>query len=464
MPGAVLILLVVLLWLGVLAPLLLRNQGPVRRTSKALQETRVLFEGGSGSLKSRVRHPIPIPNDDVRDETQEEYRLLDEGDASTDEAEIPAGDSVVVDEPELVDAELVDVDLVDNEFSQFVPTEPSSEIRDTDRPSVAGPVVDDAARVSPSIIDGDIVMSAPESVDTDDSSAKAENDNIVDTDGVTDGDDDADAQASEATADDMVENANVVPLRPVIADLDDEEFELSLSGEQRLRYHDRENNPDAYLRPSDVMVRPELDPGFAQDRITTEAEPEANEDDQQQHRRISLTNLIEETFEPEVEFTEADRDFASSRRGRGYYDPEHAQQLAKQRCQRRQRVFFGSLAVLVALTVCAFVWGGAWWIGAVAALAFTALYLVNLRRQAIEEQRLAQRRLQRMRRARLGVANTADDELEVPQRLRRPMGVVIETIDDDPELADLPYAPRGMVDDLYARFEGAAPTSPHRTA
>ena len=459
MPGAVLILLVVLLWLGVLAPLLLRNQGPVRRTSKALQETRVLFEGGSGSLKSRVRHPIPVPNDDVRDEPQEEYRLLDEGDASMDEAEIPTGDPVAADEPELVDAE-----LVDDEFSQSVPTEPSSDTHATDRPSVAGPVVDDAARVSPAIIDGDIVMSAPESVDTDDASVKAENASDVDTDGVSDADDDADSEASDATDDDVVENTNVVPLRPIVADLDDEEFELSLSGEQRLRYHDRENNPDAYLRPSDVMVRPELDPGFAQDHITTEAEPETDEDDQQPHRRISLTNLIEETFEPEVEFTEADRDFASSRRGRGYYDPEHAQQLAKQRCQRRQRVFFGSLAVLVALTVCAFVWGGAWWIGSVAALAFTALYLVNLRRQAIEEQRLAQRRLQRMRRARLGVANTADDELEVPQRLRRPMGVVIETIDDDPELSDLPYAPRDMVDDLYARFEGAAPTSPHRTA
>ena len=55
MSSSLLIVLIVVLWLAVLAPLLLRNQGPVRRTSKALKETRVLYRGGSGSVASSGR-------------------------------------------------------------------------------------------------------------------------------------------------------------------------------------------------------------------------------------------------------------------------------------------------------------------------------------------------------------------------------------------------------------------------
>ena len=83
MSSSLLIVLIVVLWLAVLAPLLLRNQGPVRRTSKALKETRVLYRGGSGSVASsgrltkHVRRRSASPDVEL-DPAEDEYRLLDE--------------------------------------------------------------------------------------------------------------------------------------------------------------------------------------------------------------------------------------------------------------------------------------------------------------------------------------------------------------------------------------------------
>ena len=67
------------------------------------------------------------------------------------------------------------------------------------------------------------------------------------------------------------------------------------------------------------------------------------------------------------------------------------------------------------------------------------MYLYFLRRSAIEEAKMRQRRIARMRRARLGVRNTEDEELGVPDRLRRPGAVIVEADDADPEFDHLSY-------------------------
>ncbi|MGO1778135.1 MAG: gephyrin-like molybdotransferase receptor GlpR, partial [Corynebacterium casei] len=50
-PGLAIVLIIVV-WLLVLAPVLLRGQKPMSRTGEAFDDTRVLFEGDSGVLES----------------------------------------------------------------------------------------------------------------------------------------------------------------------------------------------------------------------------------------------------------------------------------------------------------------------------------------------------------------------------------------------------------------------------
>jgi hypothetical protein len=113
----------------------------------------------------------------------------------------------------------------------------------------------------------------------------------------------------------------------------------------------------------------------------------------------------------------------------------------------RKRMLMGMALMLVASAAAAFVltpaaWWACWSVGTV-----TVIYLAYLRRQTRIEERLRQRRMQRMARARL-VDNTHDREFDlVPSRLRRPGAVVLEIDDEDPAFAHLDYAP-------YARDYG----------
>ena len=68
MMTAVPIILVIVLWLFILAPLLLRSQRPMSHTGEAFEETRVLFEGDSGSVPGR---PKPrLGKEDIRMSSQ----------------------------------------------------------------------------------------------------------------------------------------------------------------------------------------------------------------------------------------------------------------------------------------------------------------------------------------------------------------------------------------------------------
>ena len=53
MPSGLIIVLMLVLWLVVLAPWLLRSQRPMSHTGEGFDETRVLFEGDSGRVQSR---------------------------------------------------------------------------------------------------------------------------------------------------------------------------------------------------------------------------------------------------------------------------------------------------------------------------------------------------------------------------------------------------------------------------
>ena len=82
------LLLIAAVWLVLLAPLLLRNQKPVRRTAQALSETRVLHRGGSKLNAKRKLKPaegLYMASDDEELElvdAEPEYVLLEDEDST----------------------------------------------------------------------------------------------------------------------------------------------------------------------------------------------------------------------------------------------------------------------------------------------------------------------------------------------------------------------------------------------
>ena len=125
----------------------------------------------------------------------------------------------------------------------------------------------------------------------------------------------------------------------------------------------------------------------------------------------------------------------ASRRRR--YDTAKAAAISARKYRFRKRMLAFLTLVMVASAAAAFFmaatvapWG--WYVyGGTAGV--TLLYLAYLRRQTRIEQRLMRRRAMRAARARLGVENTEDRDLDlVPSRLRRPGAVVLEIDDVDP--------------------------------
>lgn len=88
MPGGLVIILIIVVWLFVLAPLLLRGQKPISRAGDAFEDTRVLYEGGSGELQPR-RRPKVMPSDIRRheDEPHDNIEVVDDTDVLIEEAE-----------------------------------------------------------------------------------------------------------------------------------------------------------------------------------------------------------------------------------------------------------------------------------------------------------------------------------------------------------------------------------------
>ena len=110
----------------------------------------------------------------------------------------------------------------------------------------------------------------------------------------------------------------------------------------------------------------------------------------------------------------------------------------KYKCRPRALVTMATL--LVRSAVLALAWSPAAWYLCAALAVATLGYLAYLRRQTRIEEQLRRRRMQRMSRARLGVENTDDHELDVvPARLRRPGAAVLEIDDEDPVFEHLEY-------------------------
>ncbi|AVZ39948.1 MULTISPECIES: gephyrin-like molybdotransferase receptor GlpR [unclassified Dietzia] len=370
MSSSLLIILLVVVWLFVLAPMLIRSRNPIRRTGDALAQTRTLYSGGSGRLvPSRGR----ASGDPVRAETEETLFGLPSGAGATD-------------------AELLDTDTWGHLLEQTLRREAAGRRGEAVRRVMEERRYQGTGRAVP----GD--DTAAEEVTTEIPAVVV--DDLPDT---------ATGRSGESTV------------------VDGELVETPAGGGTSSRAdHDEDA---AGIDAEAVLVH--------------------------RGRRRPV--------EPEVELTDADLDFAERRRGRGAYDPMADRQAAEQRAHARQRtalilVALAAVAVVAALVTVPAVW---WFAGG--SVLLLAAYLTYLRRQVRLEESLRRRRVERMRRARLGVESREDDELSiVPPRLRRPGAVVLEVDDEDPAFDMLDTFDREQETDPRRRPHGPDHRTAHR--
>ncbi|HJC59698.1 MAG TPA: hypothetical protein H9755_05110 [Candidatus Dietzia intestinigallinarum] len=354
MSSSLLIILLVVVWLFVLAPMLIRSRNPIRRTGDALAQTRTLYSGGSGRLvPSRGRAAA----DPVQAEPEESLFGLPSGSGATD-------------------AELLDTETWGHLLEQTLRREAAGRRGEAVRRAM------------------EERRSAASAGDQASEEITAEIPAVVES---------GEREAAEAVAAVDERTASTVAAE-VEADTADPERPQVVDGE--------------------LLERPAARPAEAEhDEDAAGIDAEA----------VRLHRGRRRAAEPEVELTDADLDFAERRRGRGAYDPMADREAAEQRAHARQRtalilVGLSVVSVVVALLTVPAVW---WFAGG--AVLLLAAYLTYLRRQVRLEESLRRRRIERMRRARLGVESREDDELSVvPPRLRRPGAVVLEIDDEDP--------------------------------
>lgn len=363
MSGTVVIVLIVLVWLFVLAPWLLRGQKPIRKAGEAFDDTRVVYEGGSEELQGRRRPRVK--SSDVRahhfDSHEEEEKY-----------------------------ELVQVDDVEDALID----EPSDKTLGSIFTNAAGKFSSKQDKTHAAIVEGELVKEIPAA---DDSVA-------VPADEVEEAIEDADAAA--ALASEAAETSEAF-------DEEDERYEID----------------DSYYSPDDLM--------YPTETPQSAAAPVGVEDEEY----LLVEHNTAETFADsedyiaagDSELTEEEIQFAAHRSARGGWDPQADARKRADLYQRRRRTVEGlGVALVLALVLSVSVGGWAWAATAVV-VALASFYLWALRQQVRAEQRLRQRRIRQLRRARLGVRNVADEELGIPHRLRRPGAVVLEIDDDSPD-------------------------------
>lgn len=506
-PGLAIVLIIVL-WLLILAPILLRGQKPMSRTGEAFDDTRVLFEGDSGALEPQRGPKLSAKAARIKARKDAEA----EAEANTDAAQDAA-------------AEQADDAAESNEEKQTIAAAAArikSEYDNADAQSEADTSAGTAEAAE--TIEGEIVyeVEAADSKNTTDSAGSSAADTAADADIV-----DVDVVDAEVEQPQQTAPARAAA-RPVTVDLSDEDLDALEGGLDEdddilLEDEPRKESPKAsldaevsaaestvftapaayeladdayemdetYVSAVDMMYPGAVDPDteanadtVADAELTSAAEHNTDEDLEDgvaaDANEVAVAdedvahNEINKEFEEDLvgadsdtELSEEELEFAQSRVGRGGWDPQADAENKATRYQRRQRTLMG-LAIVVVLTVAlGIIFGGwLWWTAAIAG-GLTIAYLVALRTQVRQEQQLRARRISQLRRARLGVRSAQDEELAIPRYLRRPGAVIVEIDDSSPdwdhlpemheEVEDIPQRPaprRIRRDDLAARRVG----------
>ena len=428
MSSSLLLVLIVVVWLFVLAPLVVNTRQPIRRTSEALGRTRLLHQGGE-SVATRRRRPT-LSERDVRTPDEEVDESLETVDAEFDDARDADRDSGRrADRARDLDDDILIDDLDDARAD--VPAVVEGDVVYELEPGASGArtaeSLDDEAVADDPGDSGSGADSAADSLDDDGRVAAA-----ADSDSGADADSDADSDAVTKAETDA-ERADGTAERRSVADAHAADVRAYLSPEDFLVVDDATAaTSDGAAKAADRDEAALIDDDEARgdsDGTTADAVDSADSVE-----RAGDADDFDDTL------TDDDLAFAERRRGRGGFDPVSDARYSETRFARRRR----SVGVLAAFIVAgvilgALVGGWTWWVP-LAGAGLMVLYLVYLRRTVIAENELRARRIRRMKMARLGVRNSEDEELGVPERLRRPGAVVVELDDEDPDFADLPYA------------------------
>lgn len=346
MSNFLLIGLIVVVWLVVLAPLLLRSQKPIRKAGEAFDDTRVILEGGSSvpmRRRPRLGGNTGEEDDSATEREDEEYELEDS--------------------PSIFRHRREDVRKDVREDSEREDRGDRGS-RDDEEHTTTG-----STALSAVMAEADTATTVTADV-------------VKPVDGAgDDGDIEVDAHAD--TAEETAHSADI----EVIAEWNAE---------------DHYALDDSYNAPIDLMHHEERVRAIADYRATRAAGDTA-----QDHVAADGAGSYG-TDEDAGELTQADMEFAERRRGRGYYDPQADREFAHNQHIRRQRTLLGLGIAVVVTLILGFVLGGGIWALPAIAVAMTALYLVALRRQVRAENELRARRIRHLRRSRMGVRSVGD--------------------------------------------------------
>lgn len=379
-PSLILVLIAVV-WAIVLAPLLLGNTKPIRRSGDGYEETRVLHTGGTIPAVTR-RRPRFTAADAKR------YTPAAPADAAlslVDAASHPA--STQTDTPARAGSTRVNLALSKAD-TEVMPVVTSAEVPRGGSTAysvlLARAAADDAGyyELNESYLSPRDFGYAPlpVAVANEDGDAEQESETEIATSGNAADAEDTSGQTDAVTAD----------AQP-----------------------DAEAQSDADAQPDDE-VAPSGDAALGDAALGEEADPS-------------------EADTP----SEEDLAFAAARAGRGGFDPGRAQQARAGRIQRRKWTFIGLLAVTAVCLLAAVIVGGWVWVLPTVAIAVTAWFMVALRRVVKQEHALHQRRLRQLRRARLGVDTARRPGPAVRER-RRAGSIILDLDDENPDFDHLP--------------------------
>ena len=376
--SSLLIVLILIVWVIVLAPLAVGNNKPIRRSGEGYEETRVLHKGGDAPMATRRRPKLTQADIHRHDDADDDYEVVE---AVAEEEQVLIDDAPNLRLFKSAQAEdaAQDDNTVDGEVIEHVADEADAESQDEAAPAESEESVETAESAeTASVVAAEAGGSTAISV-------------LVQNE-----------EGAEDTADEAVE-------------------------EDRYEFDETYTSPaDLGYATADTVTDADTDTGAEAEVADAEGAEDADTD-------------AEDAAENDV-VDEADIAFAASRRGRGGYDPQREQAAKATRQQRRQRTLLGLLAACVITFVAAFVAGGWVWALNIVALGLTAWYMIALRHTVLQERALHQRRLRQLRRARLGVA--LGDEANSRERVaRRYSGSVILDLDDDsPDFDALPVS------------------------
>ena len=427
MSTSLLLILIVVLWLFVLAPLVVNTRKPIRRTSDALGKTRVLHRGGEELATTRRRPSFKESDVRVTEEVDDSLETVDaQVDDDFDVSDVLIDDTV----DEAADPAVVDGDIV---------YELEAADAEDETPQADDSATEEATAEFSDRSDMDV---------SDNESADQSLQAVVDDEDAESDSDVASAEGDVVRADESSSDVSV-DVRRQFVDADDLMFEDAAEAET-----EPDSGAAAETVPADVEAV-SADALSETEEAAGTVDEQAELDETGENDSDHAVESNDDAVAVDDTLTEDDYAFAEKRRGRGGFDPISDAQYAETRFARRRRSVAG-LAAFIAVTIiiAAFAGGWTWWIPLVG-VGLMTLYLVNLRRTVRAEQELRARRIRRMKMARLGVRNREDDELGIPQRLRRPGAVVVELDDEDPDFADLAYTDYRFDDDDYAEMPQA---------